>query len=351
MTPPADGDVQKTPPIAVAILNTEIYEIDISKDDLLDPYSNPNKPEITNFIKELARDVLETHKGQGHKFSSETCEISNLIKALTSKNFKQASRSVAKRLHRIEKKSQQKLKNFTTLRKGSLLQSHIVISDETYLIFFKIDHAGFLDENFDWKLGLPEKQRAQKSVIFKIENLDVDQIWVGDTNAKISEYWRDEFLELTALSTPEQNTKQAFDALDKLLSQDVKPTSNSDYWTLRNAIVSYFRTNESCIFNNLIDSILTTYQPDSSELKIKDLIEKSKKLPEKYNFDQQFNIAASAIKAKIKKQINLTTNLELRITGEIPNYEKVFHADEEADGRKFLKIYSEAGYNEFHKED
>ena len=74
-------------------------------------------------------------------------------------------------------------------------------------------------------------------------------------------------------------------------------------------------------------------------------------LPTKSGFDPQFEIASNIIKAKIKKQINLAENLELRITGEIKNHDETFDTGEDTDGRKFLKIYSEEGYNEFHKQE
>ncbi len=295
--------------------------------------------------------MLESHKGQEHRFVSETCETNTLSKKLITSEFDNISKIFAERLHRIEKKSQERFKGFTSLRKGSLLISHIELYNETYILFFKIDHAGFLDENFDWKVGLPEKQRAQKSAILKFIDAEADQIWVGDSNAKISEYWRDDFLDLTPLSSPEINTKTAFNAIDQLLNKDIRQISNSDYWTLRNAVVSHFRTNQHCLFNDLVDQVFGAYLPDNKEIQIDKIAEKARNLPSTHKFDPQFDIDSRAIRARIKKQITLAENLELRITGEIQNITKIFHADEETDGRKYLKIYSDAGYEEFHKKE
>ena len=204
---------EKLTPKIIKILNTSIFEISLEKDQLSDPYKNPKKAEIQTYIKELAAGILKNHKGQEHRFASEHCEMSTLSKQLTTSSFEIASRQTAERLHRVERTTQEKLQKITTLRKGSLLQSHIELYDEIYVLLFKIDHAGFLDENFDWKVGLPEKQIAQKSAILKISDAIVEQIWVGDSNAKISEYWWKDFLELVPLSSPETNTKSAFDAI------------------------------------------------------------------------------------------------------------------------------------------
>ncbi|CRM01651.1 MULTISPECIES: nucleoid-associated protein [Pseudomonas] len=347
----AEGTDEEPTPAIINILNTSIFEISLEKTQLSAPYKNPKKKEIQTYIKELAGSMLKNHKGQEHRFVSERCEMSTLSNKLITSNFESASRQTAERLHRVERATQEKLQKITTLRKGSLLQSHIELYDETYILFFKIDHAGFLDENFDWKVGLPEKQIAQKSAILKVSDSIIEQIWVGDSNAKISEYWWRDFLELVPLSSPETNTKSAFVAIEKLLISTVKKVSNSDYWTLRNALVSYFRTNQNFQIQSLVDQAFTSYTPDSSEINMQKLIADISALPTKSRFDPQFEIAPNIIKAKIKKQINLADNLELRITGEIKNHDETFDTGEDADGRKFLKIYSEEGYNEFHKQD
>ncbi|MGE1152451.1 hypothetical protein [Pseudomonas kitaguniensis] len=341
-------DEEFTPKI-INILNTSIFEISLEKDRLSDPYKNPKKAQIQTYIKELATGMLKNHKGQEHRFAAEHCEMSTLSKKLTTSSFESASRQTAERLHRVERTTQEKLQKITTLRKGSLLQSHIELNGEIYILYFKIDHAGFLDENFDWKVGLPEKQIAQKSAILKIGEDIIEQIWVGDSNAKISEYWWHDFLELVPLSSPETNTKSAFAAVEKLLISAVKRVSNSDYWTLRNALVSYFRTNQNFQIQALIDHAFTSYTPDNSEVNMQKIITDLNALPAKAKFDPQFEIASNIIKAKIKKQINLAENLELRITGEIKNHDETFDTGEDTDGRKFLKIYSDKGYSEFHK--
>ncbi|TVT79307.1 nucleoid-associated protein [Pseudomonas sp. H3(2019)] len=344
------SEPESTAPI-IRILNTSIFEINLEKENLPAPYKNPQKSEIQAYIKQLARDMLNNHIGQEHRFASEHCEMSTLSNLLITIDFENASKLTAERLHQIERQTQEKHKHLITLRRGSLLESHIELYGYTYILFFKIDHAGFLDENFDWKIGLPEKQIAQKSAVIKFEGEVIAQVWVGDTNAKISEYWWKDFLELTPLSTPETNTKNAFIAIEKLLISDVKKTSNSDYWTLRNAVVSYFRTNTNFKFSELIDQVFSSYTPDNTEINIENLIKEANKLPTKSKFDPQFEIAPNIIKAKIKKQITLVENLELRITGEIKNHDETFDTGEENDGRKYLKIYSDEGYNEFHRQD
>lgn len=98
----------------------------------------------------------------------------------------------------------------------------------------------------------------------------------------------------------------------------------------------------------MIDELFDGFEPDNTSLDLKKLKEDAKKLPESKNFDSHFVIVKSVIKARIKKQIRLAENLELQIKGEIPNYEKVFSTGEDTNG-KFLKIYSDKGYEVFHK--
>jgi hypothetical protein len=80
------------------------------------------------------------------------------------------------------------------------------------------------------------------------------------------------------------------------------------------------------------------------------LVQEAKLLPTKYEFDSHFAIVPHIISNKIKRQIRLAENLDLRINGEIENYEKMFATGDD-NGRKYLKIYSSEGYDAFKKRD
>lgn len=54
-------------------------------------------------------------------------------------------------------------------------------------------------------------------------------------------YWADDFLELRELSTDAQNTKRAFNAIDTILTKEVKKNAPSDYTVIRNTFVGYMK--------------------------------------------------------------------------------------------------------------
>ncbi|MDA8484593.1 nucleoid-associated protein [Pseudomonas resinovorans] len=334
------------------IYNAVIQKIDIKEKHPGLPFVDVKDNDIYNYLSGIIRDIVENHKGQKFKFNENLTDIPKKLNALLSEDFEKSAGDIAKKLLETENSTQEQYKGFVELREGSLLCAHIEISDERFLLLVKIDHAGFLHEKTYIKTtGLPEKQRAQKSATIKIlDNNKLDNtLIISDTNAKITEYWWQDFLDLLPLSSPENNTLEAFTCLEAFLSKKLKKDHPSDYWTLRNAVVSYFTTKSNCIFDEMIDSIFKEYEPDSEEIDLKKTIKEAKELPKKHNFDSQFSIVSTVIKAKIKRQIRLVENLELRITGEIKNFKKTLETGID-DGRKFLKIYSDDGYDAFRKD-
>lgn len=79
------------------------------------------------------------------------------------------------------------------------------------------------------------------------------------------------------------------------------------------------------------------------------IVTKLKKEKEKSKFDGQFEISQKSITARIKSKIELVKNLELNITGEIANLVEVIQAETTTDGLKYIKIFSDKGYDEFKK--
>ena len=92
---------------------------------------------------------------------------------------------------------------------------------------------------------------------------------------------------------------------------------------------------------------IPVYQP----LKVRDpeFVETLKELPEKHNFDRQFNITASKIKAKIKKVYKVYRGVELRITDALENIDETIQSERDKDGNRYIKIKTndEMVYNTF----
>lgn len=85
--------------------------------------------------------------------------------------------------------------------------------------------------------------------------------------------------------------------------------------------------------------------PYDQTLDINDLKAKCLKLPEKYNFDKKFIKKPEVIKDKFKDSIMLTQDLELKIKQDIQDIEKVILGGIDQGDKKYIKIYSEEGYN------
>jgi hypothetical protein len=180
------------------------------------------------------------------------------------------------------------------------------------------------------------------------DEVTIREVRVADTNSKISEYWWQQFLEAAELRSAEKNTIAAFSAIDNVLRRSVRPHSKSDFWTLRNAVITFFRTNVSCAFDRMVEQLLAEYVPDSDDVNMEMLAAKLLELPQRHNFDSQFELAPRSINVKIRRQIQLAENLELRITGEIQGLRSLIDTGEETDGRKYIRIFSDAGYSEFY---
>ena len=98
------------------------------------------------------------------------------------------------------------------------------------------------------------------------------------------------------------NTDRAFRAVDLVLNKNLKKIAPRDYTVTRNAVISYFKSSEQIDYDQMVNQLFENYVPVELEPeKKKKLIEKLLKLPEEKNFDRQFNVVNSVIKAKIKK--------------------------------------------------
>lgn len=350
-TPSSDGAT--TPPERLEIYNAAIQKVDIPNARLGDPFYRTSEADIKEYLTGLFKDILKHSRSQ--TFKLESCsEVGELVADLTSVDFKTKASELSKRLLDCEVTLQGTLGKFTTIKSGSLLCAHFKLDDSEFILVVKIDHAGFLNEDtLKRASGLPEKHRAQKCATFKITDGALEEtVIITDSAPSITEYWWDTYLTLTALSSPQVNTVRAFTAVESLLTNKVKSKSKSDYWTLRNALVGYFTTRDQCSYPDMIEELFGGYKPDHPDLSMPDLIKEAKRLPSRKidGFDTHFQLAPSVINAKIKRQIKLRHNVDLRITGEVSDIEHVFSAGEDSGG-KYLKIYSEEGYAAFHRTD
>ncbi len=348
-----NADAVGDPPPPLIIFNAVIQKVDCKGQVLGDPFYRTNEPGIRKYLTGVLRSLVDISRSQSFQFCETGFNTKEHVGALSDEDtFKSYALEMTERLLRCEIVAQKKIEGFKELRAGSLLCAHFKLAESEYVILVKIDHAGFIEEvNFQHTSGLPEKQRAQKCATFKIVDGEVDStVVISDSNSALTEYWWSDFLNLKTLSDSEKNTYKAFKAIEGFLKKKIENTSPSDYWTLRNAFVSYFNTKPNCVFDQMVDEIMSEYPAHHNGLDMQQLAKEAKDLPKKKGFDSHFTIAPNIISNKIKRQIHLAPNLDLRITGEIANFEQTFDTGDD-DGRKFLKIYSDEGYEAFKKRE
>ncbi|NIB44446.1 nucleoid-associated protein [Pseudomaricurvus alkylphenolicus] len=329
-----------------------LHHLNLTADSVGSPIPIESDSDFESYIAKLMEDFYDPRRFKSYHFASETTEVATALKGVTAANWSQRAQIVAERLHRVEIATQKSVSQLVELRSGSLVQIYTQINGQQAIIITKVDHSEFLDESeLKSRLGLPFRQRIQKSMVALFEDeTTIAEIRVSDTNAKISVYWWKDFLELEELKTSEKNTQTSFAAIDKTLRAQLhKKNKKSDFWALRNAVIGYFQTQQSFAFDMFVDTVFSQYQPDDPSIDVQKLIKDIKQLPDRHKFDTQFTIAHHEIKAKIKDTIKLSSNLELKITGDIPDMKNVILAKRSADGRKYIQIFSERGYDEFAK--
>lgn len=330
------------------ILKTSIHKIDHfnSRVDLLTEVSGS---EIEEYLSRLISDINGESSKRKFRFRSNTTEVRSQLPLMLDGKFEEASSTIVNRLLPIESKVQDDIAHLgIEIQKGSFIQ--ILIEDSNYykIILSKADHSEFLDEkdNYNLHSGLPKKKKVFKAILINIlKNKEVDEIFVYDTNAKISEYWWSTFLELDEVYTDSENSSKSFKSIDSVLSK-IKKDYKADHNYVRNATITYYRSHQEFDLNNYVDSILKEYTPVDPNFPVSELVDKIEKLPEKKGFDHRFSIISKEIGAKISNKINLLPGMELHING-VENLEDVVDRGLEDDNRKFIKIYSDKGYESF----
>jgi len=336
----------------LTIFNAVVQKVDCKGQTLGSPFYRTNEIDIKTYLTGVIRSVVNIPRSQRFQFCNAGYDSKFAIEMLAGSAFKIEAIALTQRLLDCEIVAQKKIAGLKELREGSLLCAHFQLGEQECVILVKIDHAGYLNElTLQRTSGLPEKQRAQKCATFSVVGGVVDPtVVISDSNSALTEYWWSGFLNLESLSNPQQNTLRAFKAIESLLKSKVEKKSLSDYWTLRNAFVSYFTTRPDCVFEQMIDDIMGGYPAHDPELDMSQLVAEAKGLPKKKDFDSHFSIAPDVISNKIKRQIRLGQNLDLRIMGEISDFDNMFDTGDD-DGRKYLKIYSDEGYAAFNKGD
>tara|TARA_R110000787_G_scaffold286186_1_gene403623 strand:+ start:23563 stop:24585 length:1023 start_codon:yes stop_codon:yes gene_type:complete len=336
-------------PQVINIEQTTIHRIDLQQPDVGENIHVDTNNDFHSYVEKLVEEIFSSSRSKAYKFQMNlTTEVANQIHDISDDNWLDIAQVIAERLFKIEKLTQAKIEHLVDLRVGSFVQILATVNGNKTLILTKVDHNSYLEEEeFKEQSGLPLNQKVQKTALIIFEADEISEVKLTDSNNPISKYWWSDFLELEELNSSEKNTSSAFNSINKFLNQKVRKNSPSDYWALRNAVISYFRTHPAIAYDEMISSVFDGYQPDNHDLDIESIKEKISELPVKNNFDTQFDVTIEAIKAKIVDQIKLAQNLELKFTGEVDNLKEIISTGIGDNGRKFIRIYSDTGYENF----
>lgn len=352
---------------APIVLNHCLYKIDIaeSKTELIETNDDRDFKEFSRIILD---ELIQNDKSKQFYFVNDNELVVSHIRSIAKnelydgikdlkENWTLRTKSIAQKLLDEETTAQAKIAAMDRkIQKGSLLILHLEHKGVVKFVLLKIEVDSFFDE-VDARIhnGLPlNKRRLQKSCLITLDQeLNVAELLLSDSNYSIREYWWHGFLNSKEVTSAAVNTSVAYGAISYVLTQSVKRLSKADYLFLRNDVNSYFRNNDGYVHQELVKK-LENHKIENKKLRenFPEIIKKIQSLPtsDKAPFDSQFDLDPEVIKNKIKSTIVLDENLELRITGEVVNLEELIKPDIDDLG-KYIKIYSDAGYEAFSKKE
>ena len=257
--------------------------------------------------------------------------------------FEKHSEAIAGRLLAMEQKAQAKIGRLgARVQRGSLVQALVSVKGKRDLryVLAKVEHIDFVDDlDFSTKSGfdMDYEKKIWKTCVMNLSSTEekTPAFICSDTDAK---YWYADFLEMEECRDDVVNTKNAYEAIEKLLQRKLKKKSVYDCMILQNAITCRFMKNEQLDYENMIVGIFDLYKPVKlSDDDMKSLMDELRALPGD-RFDKQFKPDQEYMKTKIKNTYDITEGIQLQIRGGINDLEQVISSEETTDGTLFLKI-------------
>lgn len=341
------------------ILTQSISIIDYENNET---YVRTPPREFSEYIKQVINYIEGNKNVRKYKTSSNSTEvigcILNIINNLSDEeNIENQFNKISHRLLLKEIEAQENMEHRLNqkIQKGSLIQALLQEDgDGSYkYLLAKVEHTDFIDDiDYSFKTGFSKNKKILwKSCIFKINNLD-DEIYFADTYATdyLAKYWVSSFLELTPQNNDEYNTARVFKAIKQVLNSSLKKTSPKDCYILKNATGTYFKTHNIFDFQNYKEEILEKYEPiEMDKSKIGIISEKINDMLERRNYDKQFEIVSSLLDKEFKSTYNVITGVQLKITDESDEMNRVITGIKDSEGNMYLKIKtdSEEVFNNF----
>ncbi len=309
--------------------------------------------DLNGYIINLVKSIEDSDRLQYFKTEDETKQVISNIKSIVSnleegntESISSKMKSIASRLLEKEVEVQKKIERLgTNVKRGSLLQTVFYdnVKEEYNYLITKTEHTKYMEETeFSIQSGFKiDDRNLWKSCLVKIikEN---DDLKIGDIKIYLDNsatYWHKDFLELAPIRKEQQNTKQLFSNIERILKKDVHKESKHDYIVLRNALINYIRGKDLIDYYSLIEDIFGKYKCEELDTESKNkLINDLNELPSKDKFDIQFKPDPAALNVRIIKQTyELNENIELILKDTTSIADNI---SSEADilGNKYIKI-------------
>jgi hypothetical protein len=334
--------------------NIFVHQIDRASKSVTPIPLNEELADLQAYVGLLVDRILGAPGRRRFQFERPTCEVPLLLaRAYGDGEWAEAAEGVASRLLKVEISVSGQYGHLPEIPRGSLIQCAIELEGKPAYLLAKVEHDQYLDQTeLVRKLGLPYAKHALKTCLIDVnDDNEIGKTWVSDSSSRIARYWWENFLELVEEYTDQQNTLRAFNSVESLLTKKVKKVSPADFTFLRNNLVGYFRTQEEFAITGLLDHVFGTYEPDNEKVDVDELRAATAALVSDGKFDGQFTVVPRVIRARIKRVIPLTDEIDLNLKAEIPNLRDVIKAKESPDGTKYLEIKTERGWNAFKTSD
>lgn len=251
--------------------------------------------------------------------------------------------SIAEKLFREEQDVQQEIEHMgKNVKKGSLFQAFIKDDNGNYsYIIAKVEHSEWYDsDDLTKNIGFPsEKKNVWKSVVFPLiidEEVSFDTIRVYTDNP--AKYWATRFLELTEERNDYSNTTKAYRTMDISLKRVVKAKSEKDYYILRNSLIQRLKKPNLVNYHELVGELLDGYNPVEPSLDLNKVRQSLIELPDKFDFDKQFNSVPDAIATKRRINFAVTPDIDISISDSSTDYYDHIRAKERDNGERYLEI-------------
>ncbi len=224
------------------IVDYAVFKLDISSNQLENITTDVSDTDFVPYLNDLILSV-NSDNSRKFKFQRSSTEVHVKIKDIVNGlDFQDSVLSISNRLLQKEIEAQEKIAHLEReIQKGVII--YVLFENEGVKSFFicKADHLEFLnEENFRKTRGLPTKKKVFKAFNGAIgEDASVTSILVFDTNATMSKYWWQDFLELEKVYDDAYNTSTALDAIDTRVFRKIKKRYPADHTYLRKNIRTF----------------------------------------------------------------------------------------------------------------